>query len=76
MSDSPTVRIDIDRDVCLGSGMCVTTAPALFALDELRQAVLVPGAVPTALLAVDGAQNCPVAAIAVYDPVTGERLDE
>jgi ferredoxin len=31
---SGTVRVAADRDVCIGAGMCVATAPAVFDQDD------------------------------------------
>jgi ferredoxin len=29
-----TIEIDVDRDLCIGSGTCVRLAPGAFALDD------------------------------------------
>ncbi|MER6914298.1 ferredoxin [Streptomyces sp. NPDC000594] len=58
-------HIEVDRGVCIASGMCAGTAPDGFRLDEARQAH--PSAADTdaseALL--DAAENCPVEAITI-----------
>lgn len=62
---SEGVRVTVDHDVCVGSAMCVALAPALFRLNEDRQAEVVAGGVVTADLAAEAAENCPVGAITV-----------
>ena len=64
---SPTNRIaiEVDRDLCIGSGDCVATAPAVFELDDDGKAVVIdPDGAPTDDV-VEAARNCPVSAIFV-----------
>jgi ferredoxin len=64
---SPTNRIhvEVDRDLCIGSGDCVDTAPDVFQLDEDDKAVVIdPDGAPRDDV-LDAAQNCPVTAIFV-----------
>lgn len=62
--DEP-VRITVDHDLCVGSGMCVAVAPQIFRLNEERQAEVMEGADIPLALAVEAADNCPVGAITV-----------
>jgi ferredoxin len=61
------IRIEIDREACMGSGNCIFWAPGVFDLDDDGVAIVVD---PTAAgadriaLAVDG---CPTKAITVTD---------
>lgn len=71
MSDTPKPlkisRVEVDRDLCIGSAPCVTVAPGVFQLDDENKAVVIDqnGAdAETILLA---AQACPVMAIKVFD---------
>jgi len=63
------IRIEIDREACMGSGNCIFWAPGVFDLDDDGVAIVVD---PTAAgadriaLAVDG---CPTKAITVTDEV-------
>jgi ferredoxin len=60
--------IRIDRDVCMGSGQCMSYAPNTFDLDETTIAIVVnPGgdADSDVLMARDG---CPTGAITVLGP--------
>jgi ferredoxin len=67
MSNSahPEVPVSIDRDVCIGSGMCVTYAPGTFDQDEEAKAIVVdPAGDPadTVRAAVDA---CPTGALSL-----------
>ncbi len=60
-----TLEVDIDRDVCMGSGNCVYEAPGVFDLDGDSVAfVLDPGAVPEDAV-LSAARKCPTTAISV-----------
>lgn len=68
-------RVEVDREVCQGSGYCVHTAPRIFALDDegivaLRSDGQLTGgpievAAGQAELADRAAWDCPAAAITV-----------
>ena len=61
------MRIDVDRELCMGSGNCIFWAPGVFELDDDGIAVVVdPSASPAdkIALAVDG---CPTKAIVVAE---------
>jgi len=67
-------RIEVDRDLCAGSGICAVLAPRYFEMDEghvarARHAVTDDPAV------LEAAENCPVDAIVVLDDGTGEAVD-
>jgi ferredoxin len=67
-------HIEVDHGVCIGSGLCASSAPGGFRLDAARQAH--PAAADTeaseALLA--AAEGCPVEAIAIRLRDTGEAV--
>jgi ferredoxin len=68
-------HLDVDPDLCIGSGMCVALLPGRFALPG-NAAELLPGAAdspPDALL-LDAADSCPVLAITVTERATGAVL--
>ena len=68
-------RIEIDLLACVGFAECAKTAPAVFRLDELaNQSTVVDasGADDETVLA--AAEACPVSAISLYEPATGERV--
>ena len=59
------LEIDIDRDVCMGSGNCVYTAPGVFELDDDSIARVVdPEASPDEAI-LTAARQCPTHAITV-----------
>ncbi|MEI8000881.1 MAG: ferredoxin [Actinomycetes bacterium] len=60
------MRIEVDRELCMGSGNCQFWAPGVFDIDDDGVAVVVdPTAAPAdkITLAVDG---CPTKAITVF----------
>ena len=61
------LRVEIDRDLCMGSGNCVYEAPGVFALDAdtIATVVDVTGAAPELIVA--AARKCPTRAITVKD---------
>ena len=65
LSAQNRIRIEVDRGLCIGSGDCVDTAPAVFELDaEDKARVIDPDGDDTQLV-LDAALNCPVTAIFV-----------
>jgi ferredoxin len=66
LSPQNRIRIEVDRALCIGSGDCVETAPAVFELDGEDKAVVIdPDGEPTDIV-IEAAGNCPVTAIFVY----------
>jgi ferredoxin len=60
-----SIEIDVDRDVCMGSGNCVFTAPGVFELDDDSIArVADPEAAPEGAV-LTAARQCPTHAITV-----------
>jgi len=67
-------RIEVDRDLCAGSGICAVLAPQYFEMDTghvARARHAVTDADPAVL---EAAENCPVDAIVVLDEDTGEPV--
>jgi ferredoxin len=65
LSPQNRIIIETDRDLCIGSGDCVDTAPAVFELDdEGKVRVIDPDGADVDVI-VDAAANCPVTAIFV-----------
>ncbi|GAA4789208.1 ferredoxin [Streptomyces ziwulingensis] len=64
------MRIDIDKDVCIGAGQCALTAPDVFTQDDDGYGVVLPGREDGAgsPLAREAARACPVSAITVTEP--------
>ena len=65
VSGKNRIRIEVDRELCIGSGDCVDSAPDVFQLDdEGKAAVVDPDGAPVDDV-VEAARNCPVTAILV-----------
>jgi len=68
------VKIRIDRDACIGEGLCVNTAPGVFDLDEEEKSYVVdPNGADEATIR-EAAEACPVQAIILEDEETGEQI--
>ena len=69
-----TIRIEIDREVCIGSGNCVRLARGVFELDDEETAVVKnPGAVdPDTVRRAE--RSCPTGAIMVVETSTPEEF--
>ncbi|GGL63832.1 ferredoxin [Streptomyces fumigatiscleroticus] len=65
------MRIDIDKDVCIGAGQCALTAPDVFTQDDEGYSTLLPGREDggDSPLVREAARACPVAAITVSETV-------
>jgi len=59
------VKIEVDREACIGAAPCVTVAPGVFQLDEENKAIIVDakGADDDTILL--AAESCPVQAKAL-----------
>jgi ferredoxin len=61
------LKVKVDRDLCIGVGNCVATAPTVFKLDRSNKAVVLePGSVDEDTL-MEAAESCPVNAIIIED---------
>ncbi|MBB5808374.1 ferredoxin [Saccharothrix ecbatanensis] len=64
------MKIEVDPDLCAGSGMCVLTDPAMFDQDEEDGTVILLEPTPSAAQekkARDAAHLCPAGAIRVVE---------
>jgi ferredoxin len=61
--DSPVIAID--RDLCMGSGLCLVYAPATFAHDEETKAVVVDPTGDSIEALMTAAEACPTGALRV-----------
>lgn len=59
------IRIEVDRDLCIGSGDCVDSQPDVFALDDEGKAFVLDTDAAMVDDVVEAARNCPVTAIFV-----------
>ncbi|WP_274557849.1 ferredoxin [Streptomyces spiramyceticus] len=58
-------HVEVDRGVCIGSGMCVNLAPGGFALDTARQSHPSEPDMDANEKVLAAAEGCPVEAIAI-----------
>jgi ferredoxin len=60
------VEVDVDRDVCMGSGNCIVEAPGAFDLDDDGISFVVNPDAASEDTIVATARKCPSQAISVY----------
>ena len=67
-------KLEVDRDACIGDGLCADEAPGTFEMDDEDKAVIIneDGDSPETIL--EAAQSCPSDAIIVYDKESGEKV--
>jgi ferredoxin len=66
-------EIVVDRELCMGSGMCIVYAPGTFAHDEETKAVVVdPEGDPIESIR-NAVQACPTSAIRIVDDTNEEE---
>lgn len=74
MVTEQTWRVDVDRRACIGSGICVASAPGHFQLEEGRAVPSLGTAVEPDEVVLDAAESCPAEAIMVRDAASGMVL--
>ena len=62
-----TIEIAIDRELCMGSGMCIMYAPSTFAHDDDTKAVVVDAAGDRAEAIRTAVEACPTGALTVSE---------
>ncbi|GHI89914.1 ferredoxin [Streptomyces xanthophaeus] len=67
-------QVEVDRGVCIGSGMCVNHAPDGFALDTARQSRPRAAETDANEPVLTAAEGCPVEAITITLLGTGETV--
>lgn len=67
-------RVLVDKVLCIGAGICVEVAPTVFSFDEDGKAETPPEVEAPLTKLLDAAKGCPVLAITLIDPETGEQL--
>ena len=67
-------HVTVDRSVCIGSGLCVGTAPAAFTLDSARQSHPVAPQTDADAALLAAAEGCPVEAITIRLAGSGEAV--
>jgi ferredoxin len=73
MGDAPKVKICIDREQCIGDGLCVNEAPETFGLDDEQKAFVVEGSGDELQYILQAAKSCPLDIISIHD-ASGTRI--
>jgi len=68
-------KISVDKDVCIGSAMCIAIAPDRFVLDERQRSGSVEAEIDPDEVVRDAAASCPSEAISLVDTATGQPVD-
>ncbi len=68
------LRIEVDYHRCVGSSICVLTAPNTFGLNEQGQSAVLSPSGDGVEKVLEAAEGCPTMAITVFDADTGEQL--
>ena len=61
------MRVEIDREKCIGAASCVEEAPTVFKLDSFGKAILLDAKSVGDERLLAAARSCPVDAISVFD---------
>lgn len=69
----PVWRVSVEKDACIGSGICAGLAPMVFTLVNGVSEPVEPAIAPDPA-AIDAAESCPVEAIAVRDATDGHLI--
>ncbi|MGW7576958.1 ferredoxin [Streptomyces sp. NPDC054765] len=67
-------QVEVDRRVCIGSGMCVAAAPDGFRLDSARQSHALAPETEAGEDVLAAAEGCPVEAITLTAAGSGEAV--
>ncbi len=68
-----TLKVTVDKDLCIGAATCVAITPKVFLLDSEAKAIILETAEEeTEEAIIDAARGCPVAAI--YIDKDGQRI--
>jgi ferredoxin len=74
MADIDKLKVEIDRDGCIGDGACCSDAPETFEMDDEDKAILKDGSTDSRDAIIEAAENCPTDAIIITDKETGEKI--
>ncbi|QMU68324.1 ferredoxin [Streptacidiphilus sp. P02-A3a] len=67
-------RVEVDRSLCIGSGLCAAAAPDGFLLDAARQSHPARAEADASEALLAAAEGCPVEAITLLLSGTGEPV--
>lgn len=74
MPDIDKLKITVDRDECIGDGLCAEEAPKTFEIDDDEKAVVLSDSTDDRECIIEAGKSCPVDAIIIEDKDTGEKL--
>lgn len=74
MAGIDSLQVTINRQLCIGDGICCQCAPGTFRLTEDGQACVCSETGDERATVVEAAANCRMDAITVLDGATGEQL--
>lgn len=68
------MKIEIDRDLCIGAAPCVAIAPEVFELDAEGKAIVIDpkGADDETIML--GAEACPTFAVILFEEESGQQI--
>jgi ferredoxin len=69
-----TWRVTVDSGRCIGSGICIGTAPDRFRFDDKQHSTPVAGLIEPDDAVRDAAVSCPVEAVSLMDADTGKPV--
>ena len=72
----PAWSIEVDRELCMGSGMCIVYAPGTFAHDEHTKAVVVDPAGDPIDAIRNAVQACPTSALRLVTDENDHRVGD
>jgi ferredoxin len=61
------LKVNVDRDACIGVGNCVAFAPTVFQLDKENKAVVLDASSVDINTLLEAAKSCPENAITIED---------
>ena len=67
-------HISIDREACVGDGLCSETAPQTFMIDHDGKSMVVDPDGEESKYIKEAARSCRLQAITLYDRETGKRI--
>lgn len=59
------MEVKVDKDLCVGCGLCANMAPEVFTMEDDGKAGVLPTAAGNEAAAKEAAEACPVSAITV-----------
>jgi ferredoxin len=74
VADIDKLKITVDRDECIGDGLCCNEAPETFELDDEEKAVVKEDSTESREVILEAGKSCPTDAITIEDKDTGEKL--